>query len=399
MNADAKSREALRRVTGEAARGYGQILDEVRQRGAGAPRPGDLFLCRATAELPVEWLVLERRGEDPGMLWVLPADTNSLLGSGDVAVPSTAARGALTLRCRFGGWRAASVFEPGLRTGILEPEIVDQARRLRDAVKQGERVGSVDQREMDLETEYVDWVHEVLEEAQAAIEASTVAEIPQDAAPEADAAEVVEFPARGRWSSAEKFLGIAASVLLVMSLGLGRQVVHTGQEHRTTAEVLGQRIAQLGREEESAVSSHRESLEELAKRQAEAEQRHQRELAELERQQRARPLVNVPFVVLSSTRTRSATEAVELPSRASHLVIILQLESGAEFPSYRLEIRRDGSSRRVWSSDALKTDGAELTVALPRELLPAGDYQLRLSGRRSGESELVAEYTLEVEVQ
>src|SRR6185295_19446846 len=59
---------------------------ELERRRGQPAAPGDLFVLPATADLPVEWAILERRPEGRGKLLVVPADTNPLVGTADVEV-------------------------------------------------------------------------------------------------------------------------------------------------------------------------------------------------------------------------------------------------------------------------------------------------------------------------
>ncbi len=419
MSRGSSQRERLRRLTREAASAQAEMTTSLRQRPADRPEPGDLFVARATADLPVEWLILEhqvedRRAEDSGRVLVIPADTSSLVGSGDVAVPSTAARGALTLRCRFAARCAAETFESDLRTGVLEPEYVERARVVHQAVIAGETLGSVDQREVDLETEYLDGLADAPQPALAALEALERDRAAVVSDPPGEPAPVVELRPRGRRFWVERSLALAASILLVVSLGLGRQVMRSGQEHRAATEAHDQQLEQLARERQGLEAAHGANLAELVARQEESEQEYRRRLAELEGSRRPRAMLNLPFVVLSAARTRSLAEnrlaedgpaenslaeTVELPTEASHLMLILQLQPAELYPKYRLEVRRSGSPRTIWSSDELKTDDLELTAALPREIIGAGDFQLRLSGLLEGERKLLQDYSLTVEVE
>lgn len=355
-------------------------------------------MARATADLPVEWLILERDAGDASRLLAVPADLGSLVGSGDLAIPEEAARGALTVRCRHAVECDARVFEADLKTGELESEHLERARALRRELEAGEPAGSVDQRATDHETEYLDWIHDVAQTARAALEAASgaVAEAAEPAAPPAPVVELRPRSSRRRWSGIERSLGLAASVLLVVSLGLGRQLARTGEEERAAREAHRQQLEQLARDQQQLESSHRETVAELRKRQQESERELRRQLAEAADAASPRTLLNLPFVVLSGA-TRSAAEKVALGSAASHLVVIVQLEPTQLYPEYRLELRRSSPARTVWSSDGLVTDGAELTAALPRELLPAGGYTLRLSGLRAGEWHDLQEYPLRVE--
>ncbi len=137
-------------------------LERRRDQSAG---PGDLFVLPATADLPVEWAVLERRSEGGGKLLVVPADTNPLVGSGDVEVGEEALGGPLSLRCRFGIWLDAGALEPELRSGTLAPETVAAAlARYREA-ESGSLTPSSLAEEVDADSEYREWIREVPQRA------------------------------------------------------------------------------------------------------------------------------------------------------------------------------------------------------------------------------------------
>ena len=135
----------------------------ARSLSGGPPEPGDLFVLRATADLPVEWAVLDRRpGEE---LLAVPADTSPLAGSADVEVPATAPGGPLCLRCRFGAWLKPGLFEPELRSGSLAPETVAAARQQVRRLEAGTLEPSPLAEEVDADSEYRDWIQEVPERA------------------------------------------------------------------------------------------------------------------------------------------------------------------------------------------------------------------------------------------
>jgi hypothetical protein len=126
--------------------------------------PGDLFVLAATADLPVEWAILDRR---PGELLAVPADTRPLAGSADVEVPAELSGGPLSLRCRFGVWLDAGLFEPELRSGSLTPEIVAEALQHFRRLEAGDLEASPLAEEVDADPEYADWIREVPERARA----------------------------------------------------------------------------------------------------------------------------------------------------------------------------------------------------------------------------------------
>jgi hypothetical protein len=133
----------------------------------GPPRPGDLFVLNATGDLPVEWAILDHWPEK-GQLLAVPADQSPLAGSADVEVPAVAAPGGpLSLRCRFGAWLDAGLFDPGLRSGSLAPETVAEALRRVRRIEDGTLEPAGLAEEVDADSEYQDWIREVPDQARA----------------------------------------------------------------------------------------------------------------------------------------------------------------------------------------------------------------------------------------
>ena len=196
--------EALRRRTGEARRRHAESERELRRRGADKPRPGDLFLPAATADLPVEWAVLE---EDPGearRLVVVPADASPMAGSSDLVVPETAGCGPLTLRLAFAAAIDADGLEPETRTDTLPPELVERARQKRREHAEGSLAATDSEQEVDAGAEYREWVAEVLEPARTALAERRV----------------LTFRSRARRFDLRLYAA-AASILLAAGLGFG----------------------------------------------------------------------------------------------------------------------------------------------------------------------------------
>ena len=175
--------------------------ERARALGSGPPEPGDLFVLRATADLPVEWAVLDRRAEG-GELLAVPADVSPFAGSADVEVPAMAPGGPLCLRCRFGAWLDAGLFEPGLRSGALAPETVAEARRQVQQVEAGTLEPSSLAEETDADSEYKDWIREAPERARALALAVRPA--------------VAREPGSGRWEGYR-----LAAMFAVLAIGLG----------------------------------------------------------------------------------------------------------------------------------------------------------------------------------
>ena len=96
-------------------------------------------------------------------------------------------------------------------------------------------------------------------------------------------------------------------------------------------------------------------------------------------------------------RAEGGEEVVRVPAWAGRLLLILNLADPATHPSYRIEIRtQDG--REVWSRAGVRRS-ADGTFALevPRRLLPAGRYRIRLFGIEGGSELPVAEYAVRIE--
>ncbi len=398
---NSRLRDQLRQQTGKANVSLSAAAMAGQTEGD-APLLGDLYVLAQTADWPIEWAIVD---SDPPRLLTIPADTSSLVGSSDVAVPASASRGSLSLRCKFGVWVDSSVFDQAAATGSLDSDVVQAARRRWAAIDDGGVVGSLEEREVDIDSEYLDWVHEVLEPAHAALAAASAKLEPSAQSPaELDLADVVPMrssrPAR-RWSTFGSPMGLAASVLLVITLGLGRQLMLSEQAQESAVQDYRQQVAELEQDQQRTHDSYRRDLARIQSDLDRTAEEHQRQIAQLEASQRElgavqrpgpvvqrpKPVVNLPFVVLSAGQTRGGGERLEVPSDAELFMLILRLDPSATYSRYRLEVRRSGTARVLWSSDQLSTRGAELTVALPRSLLSAGEYDLALSGLSADQQE------------
>jgi hypothetical protein len=140
-----------------------ELAAELEPRRGLPAGPGDLFVLRATADLPVEWAVLDRGAG--GKLLAVPADSGLPAGTADVEVPANSPGGPLSLRCRYGVWLDEAAFEPDLRSGALAPETVAQALRRVHQIESGTLTGSPLAEEVDADPEYADWIRDVPERA------------------------------------------------------------------------------------------------------------------------------------------------------------------------------------------------------------------------------------------
>ena len=302
--------------------------------------PGAIFLFPETAEWSVFWVVLEYDSDGERYL-VVAADPNLLVGSSDID------GGDLSLRCSFKLWLNVEDFDAAHRTGTLEPEILQRARRKTEEIAAGEPTGSGLQRETDGDSEYQDWL-DVLGRAQAQLLRKRR---------QRDVAEVVKaFPVPVKVGFSHPY-AIAASILLVLSLGLAGGVVWQG-----------------------------------------------RKIDDLERALAPPPpaetILNMPFALLRPRDVRGEATRLELPSGARFIHLILAVSDPEPYPEYRLDIGKEGAGTPDWSYGGLRLTGiAEISVALPVALFSAKVYELRLYGLRGAESELLGEYALEVETR
>jgi hypothetical protein len=152
-------RRRLEALAAQAQDRAAKLAAELERRRGLPAGPGDLFVLPATADLPVEWAVLERG--TGGKLLAIPVDSGPPAGTADVEVPADAPGGPLGLRCRFGAWLDGALFEPGRRSGVLAPETVAEALHRVRQIESGTLEGSPLAEEVDADPEYVDWIREV----------------------------------------------------------------------------------------------------------------------------------------------------------------------------------------------------------------------------------------------
>lgn len=328
-------RDAVAAAVAETAR----VESELAARRGTPPRPGDVLLVPQTAELGVLWVVTQHDPE-AGTCQAVAADPDLLAGGADVVVPPSPAGAGLTVRCAFQVELAAADFAQAELTGCLEPWVLDRVRRKREAITAGETVGTVLEQEAEIGPDYRD-VEEVLGKARAALARPTATNVLAFSRPEVPRVEVPrpESPRPSRARRLVPALGLAASILLAVSLGFWVGSAWKKPTH-----------------------------------------------------------LNVPFAVLRSLDVRGETTVLSVASDTSLLHLILAVDDPRPFPEYRLEIRPEDAPTPLWTSDGLRLMGiSEVSVQLPRELLPAGEYDLLLLGLRDAEAVPVGRYALEIE--
>jgi hypothetical protein len=181
------------------------------------------------------------------------------------------------------------------------------------------------------------------------------------------------------WQPAPILSAVAAS-LLVVSMVLGAWVFSLQREARS---LRSGQIAERNRrlEETRREKQNAGQLSEL-----------RQEVAEL-----SRPQLNVPIVDLDprdSTRGAAAQgpRIISIPATANVFTLILNVEGQPSFSDYSLEIA-DSSGTVIWAGGGLqKSPSDTFTVAIPRRLLYAGRYQIKLYGARGDRKELIEDY-------
>jgi len=216
-------------------------------------------------------------------------------------------------------------------------------------------------------------------------------------------------PRQPRWASwARRLAGIfsagfetnatAAAALLVVSLACVAWVISLKRENARMAARLNEQLASRDQASQSLTDARRE-LEAAARLAGQ----QQTEIAELRRSvdDLSQPQVNVPITDLEQQANRGGDGAttVTAPVGANIFTLILHVADGPSFPDYALEVI-DGRGRPLMRAQSLrKSQLNTFTVALPRRLLPAGRYRLKLYGLRSGHGELVGELVAEYQMR
>lgn len=335
--------ERLRGPLEEALDRSARARGEVGRRGGGAPRDGDVFIFPETPEPHVAWAVVEHQ-EAAGRFLLVAADSYLLVGSRDVAARPESAGGVSSLRCGVALRLGAEAFGNATRIGALEPELLADVRRRRAEIEAGNPTGNVLEQETDGDPEYEDWIAE--------LELARTVLLGQDGPPPA-VGRLVELR-RPRLDRFVVPMRLAASILLVVSAALA-------------AALVWQRSRIGGLEERLAAAGHSETL------------------------------LNVPFALLRPRAARGEATLLEVPPEADLVHLILAVEDPEAYSEYSLDVARSGSGTPIRTYGGLETTGvAEISLALPATLLGAGEYELRLFGRRAAGAVLLGEYELEV---
>ena len=178
------------------------------------------------------------------------------------------------------------------------------------------------------------------------------------------------------------------ALLVVAVLPAGLALREAGERGRELEEAR----SDLEQEKERSAAGTRQAAEtgklreELERSRSELDrEREARARAATELKQARRPQGNVPILALDAQRSAGPAEdvpAVTLPSAPGWIVLSPFVTT--RHPSYRV-ILRDANGREIWREDGFRRDDNDaLTLALPAELLPPGDYVLAVEGLAPG---------------
>ncbi len=112
-------------------------------------------------ELPINWMAVMQNKDDLKLWFAIPADTNTLVGSGDVEIPSSAACGVLVLRCGQGLWIHEDDFELGRPTGLVPDFYVDDVRDRLATIVDGSTMLSAHAALVEGDPEYEMWISQL----------------------------------------------------------------------------------------------------------------------------------------------------------------------------------------------------------------------------------------------
>lgn len=390
---------------------FAQALAAVESQADRPPRPGDTFLLPQTWGL--EWLVVATSpgGGEPRHL-VVPMDDNPLLGSNDVEAVDELGR-PLSLRCGFGEWLDGEALDHRQRTGALGPEVVRAVEEKREEIAAGTVEGTVLEQEVDDDPAYRAWICEVLEPGRAGLaQGSAVESLPQTPG------KVLKWASPSRWTAASSPLGVAASVLLLVGLGLSGGLLRQQTKISTlkrdlqaaglAREQLERDLERVDREHRNLAKQAQERGREIITLEGEGEQSRLR-IAALERRlaevQRPEPQINLPFkhftaheLVRGGGASRDG-DRLRVPAAAKRIALILEVAEPEPYPRYRLAVLTADGRRTIWRSDQLELTESELSVDLPTALFSSGSYLLRVHGLREDEADPLVKYRLALELE
>ncbi len=375
------------------------------------PRPGQTYLNRRTAEFPVEWLVIEADAE---RLRVVPVDDHPLVGSRDLELPPTALGGPMVTRCDLDAWLDADRFEPELRTGMLEPSLLEQVHHKRDAITADRLQSTLLESVVDGDPQYHRWRDGTLRRALKALATDPVSVSSKPAAND-------NLP--HLW----KLALVAASLISAVALGIWhirsldheleaeRIRVAELQEQGTETTSRLQEEEELRRSKENEVDRLKTELDEILATVDSAVESRTRELrdqvAGLNRRLasafESATVTNIKRLIIDH-RVRT-TRRIGDPAASRNLTsfylggnpfVVLEVEvvDPEPYASYRVCMAPDAGGVPQCFDGLVIQDGKWLRLSVPRERLEADDYLVTVTGFGLGDStELGERYDVRIQ--
>lgn len=388
-----RTHESLLELTAKAARQCSAAERDIDLEGARLPQVGDLYLFPETNSLPVEWMVATRAHQSA--IRVIPCDANPLTGPSDISISDQASCGPLTLRPGFGVTLPPSAFDPQLRVGGVETTwFENDLARVESEASDDDPV---------VDPDLKDWYDSVSARAQVLLGTRSTEGITIEASQTQALWRSSLLPISGNP------FGIAASILLVIAVGLGGGLIRQMREIETVERRLQDAQLQLEEARGTADSprqnpeaeSDRE-LQRLTARHEAISTELRTRITDLEGQLEdarvKKPILNLPLVWLSPSETvRGESRRFEVAGRPGSFLMILEVQDSRVFNSFSVEIHDLRSGTSVWNgSDMIRSGPAEIVLVLPNELFPAGDYRVSLLGSKETRLQPIADYSLRV---
>lgn len=187
------------------------------------------------------------------------------------------------------------------------------------------------------------------------------------------------------WQPAPILWPIAAS-LLIAAVGLGVWMIPLRQENRRLAAALEAR--------DRAIAEARRQLDQYATQTAEL--RRDVDLF-------SQPQLNAPIIDLdpNDSARGSSTQpprTVFIPATANVFTLVLNMgASQPSFSDYALEIVGP-NGEAIWTGQGLQKSALDtFRVAIPRKLVPAGRYGIKLYGLRGDRRNLIEDYRMRIQ--
>ena len=136
-----------------------KLLDKKLSELPPYPHNGDIFMFDNPDSIGLQWVVLY--SYENKLFLTVPADTNPIVGSTDIAISKSGLCGAITLRCSQYAWIDKADFDLNLRVGILENWHLQRATNKINQIFENNIQSKSWQKETDVNPEYDKWITQV----------------------------------------------------------------------------------------------------------------------------------------------------------------------------------------------------------------------------------------------